>query len=65
MNVLEICSQVPPPCKVKIFERGIFQGSYYCSNLKFCIRIYVLKYKTNIQELGQFDQHVMVHRLWT
>ena len=28
-----------PIFKFKIFERPRFQGSYYCSNLKFCIRI--------------------------
>ena len=29
-------------CKVNIFVNGRFLGSLYCSNLKFCMRIYIL-----------------------
>ena len=36
---------------LKIFVRGTFQGFYYCSNLRVCLRRYI--YKRNIQELSE------------
>ena len=52
----------PVKTYVKIFVRGRFYGSYYCSSLKFCMRIYnVYKYKRNMQESGYDDPYVMVH----
>ena len=41
------------------FVRGRFQGSYYCSNLKFCIRIYICKYNRDVQDSGHDDPYVM------
>ena len=48
-------------CMVKVFVRGRFKGSYYCSILKFCLRIYIYKCNRNIQESGCDDSYAMVH----
>ena len=48
-------------CKVKDFVIGRLQGSYYCSNLKFSMRIYIYKYNRNIQDSGHDDPYVTVH----
>ena len=46
-----------PICKVKIFVRGRYQGSYYCSNLRCCRRIY--KFYRNAQESGHNYPYVL------
>ena len=45
----------------KVFVSGGFQGSYYCSNPEFYMRIYIYKYKRNIQDSRHDDPYVMVH----
>ena len=37
-------------CKVKMFIRGRFEDSFYCSNMKFCIRAYIYKNTRNTEE---------------
>ena len=46
-------------CNVKVFVRGIFQGSYYCSILKF-VRKFIC-----ISVIGIYkNQGVMIHTSW-
>ena len=45
-----------------MFVRGRFQGSCYCGNLKFCMRIYTYEYNRNILEL---EFHEVSHNLLT
>ena len=46
--------------QVNKFGSGTFEGSYYCSNLKFCMMIYTFKYNKNTQESGHNGPYVMV-----
>ena len=52
-------------CKVyEIFIRGRFQSSVYCSNLKFCMRIYIYKNQGNLQVSDHDDPYIGVYWLW-
>ena len=48
-------SNLGQDCKVKVFVRGRVQDSYYCSNLKLCMRIYIYQFNGNMQESGHDD----------
>ena len=44
---LYVMVQLSSNFEVELFVRGRFQGSYYCSSMKFCMRIYIYNHNRN------------------